>query len=70
MAVRYEDECVCCPKEMGCIGSACQYKNVPYYSCDKCGADEELDGVEIYEYDGNHYCPSCLLELFPKVSAV
>lgn len=67
--VRYENECVGCPKEMGCIGSSCRYRNVPYYICDCCGADEEYDGVDIYEFDGKHYCSDCLIEQFEKVSA-
>lgn len=62
MAVRYENECVGCPKEMGCLGVACRYMNVPYYSCDQCG-----DEGDIYEYEGQHYCADCLLSLFEKV---
>ena len=43
--VKYEDECVGCPKELGCMGSACPNRNVPHFYCDKCG--EEVD--EFYE---------------------
>lgn len=62
MAVRYENECVGCPKEMGCLGDSCPNRNVPHYSCDECG-----DEGDIYEYEGQHYCASCLLSLFEKV---
>ena len=39
--IRYEDECVGCPPEMGCLGSICPNRNVPHYFCDYCG--EEVD---------------------------
>lgn len=52
----YENECVGCPPEMGCLGELCQYREVPYFHCDKCGDDAE------YQYDGNEYCLDCLLE--------
>ena len=35
----FEDECVNCPPEMGCLGKGCPNKRVPHYICDKC--DEE-----------------------------
>ena len=35
--VKIENECVDCPPDLGCIGSACKYKNVPRYYCDICG---------------------------------
>ena len=40
MSKWYEDECVGCPKELGCMGNACPNRNVPHYDCDECG--EEL----------------------------
>ena len=63
MAVRYEDWCVGCPPEMGCMGSCCPNRNVPIYVCDKC--EEEHDAI--YQYDGNDYCRDCFLDLFEQV---
>lgn len=63
LMVRYENDCVGCPPEMGCIGDTCQYRNVPIFMCDQCGEDGD-----IYEYEGQHYCADCLLALFEKVS--
>ena len=37
--IEYEDECVGCPPEMGCLGNSCRYKNVKHLYCDKCNAD-------------------------------
>lgn len=48
--IKYENQCVDCPKEMGCLGNSCRYRNVPVYYCDTCG--DEAD----YEIDGDHYC--------------
>ena len=57
--IRYENECVDCGKP--CV-SNCRFKNVPHFYCDKC--DEE---AELYEFDGEQLCESCLLETVPKV---
>ncbi len=46
--VTYENECVGCPPEMGCLGSACPNRNVKYLYCDKCGEDAE----KLYVVDG------------------
>lgn len=62
--VRYEDQCVGCPPEMGCMGSACPNQNVPVWSCDECG-DED---VELYDYDGSQLCQSCLVSKFKIVN--
>jgi hypothetical protein len=51
--VQYEDECVGCPKEHGCMGSACPNRNVPHLYCDACG--EEVD--EFYE---DELCINCV----------
>ena len=61
--VRYEDQCVGCPPEMGCIGNICRYKNVPVWVCDRC-KDEEID---LWDYDGEEVCESCLKKIVPKV---
>ena len=51
--VKYEDECVGCPPELGCLGSACPNRHVPRLYCDKCG--EEVD--EFYE---DELCIDCV----------
>lgn len=61
--IRYEDECVGCPAEIGCFGSACPNLNVPHLECDDCG--QEVD--DLYEYDDEQICEECLLKRFDKV---
>ena len=56
--IRYENECVSCPSNMGCIGDACIYRYNPVYICDGCG--EEVD--EMFEHDGEQLCLDCLLD--------
>ena len=55
--VTYENECCCCPKEMGCLGERCPNQNVEHLICDDCGKDVD----ELYEYDGEQLCLDCLL---------
>lgn len=57
--IKYEDECVGCPPEIGCRGNACSNRNVPHYYCDDCGDDVE----DLYEYDGEQLCLECLLDI-------
>lgn len=52
---RVENECVCCPPDMGCIGNACPYVNVARYYCDICGEEDVL-----YHYDGQELCIECI----------
>lgn len=61
--IKYENECVCCPANMGCLGSSCPKKNVAYFICDRC--DCEVD--ELYDCDGEQLCEECLLDSFEKV---
>ena len=61
--ITYEDECVGCPTEIGCMGSACPYKNVPHLCCDKC--EEEVE--KLYKYDGQEICEECLLKEFEVI---
>ena len=61
--ITYEDECVGCPTELGCIGSACPYRNVPHLYCDKCKYDVE----KLYKYDGQELCEECLLKEFEVI---
>ena len=53
--VKYENECVGCPPEMGCLGDCCPNRNVPHIYCDKCGEECE----ELYRYDGKELCENC-----------
>ena len=62
--IKYEDECVCCPPEMGCLGDTCPNINVKHLYCDKCKADCE----ELYDYDGEELCEDCLLDSFKKIT--
>lgn len=64
MSIVFEDECVGCPPEMGCLGSVCPNKNVAHYYCDKC--DEEVPPDELYEVDGEDLCAECLKAKFRK----
>ena len=61
-----EDECVGCPKEMGCLGDNCRYKNVHRYFCDKCG--DEFDAEELYVVDGEDVCSDCILNEYQTVA--
>lgn len=60
--LKYENECVGCPPNMGCLGGACPYRNVPVWVCDKCGEEAE----ELWKYEGEELCQDCLLETIPK----
>lgn len=51
----YENDCVGCPTEMGCLGESCPKMNVPYYYCDICGDEAK------YEYGSKEYCLDCLI---------
>lgn len=62
--IKYEDECVGCPPEMGCIGEACIYRNVKHLYCDKC----EEDCEELYVCDGKELCEDCLKRQFDKIT--
>ena len=63
MGIKYEDYCVGCPPELGCLGKYCKYRDVPVWFCDKC--EEETD--ELFEYEGQELCKECLLETVPRV---
>lgn len=66
MARRYEDWCVGCPAEMGCMGSSCPNRNVEIVYCDECGEDNET----IYEFDGEELCLNCIEEKLVKVKEI
>ena len=59
--IKYYDECVGCPAELGCIGNGCPYLNIPHYFCDECGDEEDL-----YFYEDRELCLNCIeRELIP-----
>ena len=62
--IKYENECVGCPKEMGCLGDGCPNRNVKHLYCDKCGDDVE----ELYNFLGEELCEECLLKAFDKIT--
>lgn len=55
--VKYENECVGCPPEIGCFGGSCVKRNVPHYYCDECGAETTL-----YHWDDRQLCAECVIE--------
>ena len=63
MAKKFENECVGCPPEMGCLGSACPNINVPHYYCDCC--DDETD---LYYFDGEELCIDCIKNKLERVN--
>lgn len=67
MAIKYEDECVGCPPELGCLGSACSKRNVPHYYCDGEDCGEEFHPTELYHVDDQMLCVDCLVKQFEKV---
>lgn len=60
---KLENECVGCPKEMGCLGSSCPNRNVPHFYCDECGEEDE----KIYYYDGEELCIECIKNRLEEV---
>ena len=48
-----ENECVGCPPDIGCIGTACPHRNVERVYCDLCGNDAE------YVVDDEELCEAC-----------
>lgn len=63
MAIRYENECVGCPPDMGCLGSACPNRHVPVFICDKC--KQEVD--DLYDYDDKQICLDCIVKQLKKI---
>lgn len=63
--VKYENECVGCPPDMGCMGLACKYRNVPHFFCDQCG--EEMEASELYDVDGEMLCADCILKQYKTI---
>ena len=63
MAVRYEDQCVGCPPEKGCLGHACPNMHIPVWYCDECGEED----VDLYEVDEEEVCAKCALQMLPMI---
>lgn len=61
--IKYEDECVGCPAELGCLGSSCPNKNVKHFYCDEC--KDEVD--DLYYFDGEELCINCIERRLEKV---
>lgn len=57
-----ENECVGCPKEIGCIGSTCPYNSVTHYYCDECGCEATL-----YDTEWGEICSECLMKKYSIV---
>lgn len=53
--VKYENECVGCPPDIGCIGEYCPYLNVPRLYCDECDNEDIL-----YWWDDQQLCLYCI----------
>lgn len=53
----YENQCVGCPSEMGCLGIGCPNRNVPIDYCDQCGCEGAT-----YRIDGEDLCDDCASE--------
>ena len=53
--IRFENECVGCHTNMGCMGSSCPYMHVPYFVCDKCGDEVEM----LYDTCDGQLCEKC-----------
>lgn len=61
--IKYKNDCVGpCPQ--GCIGSACRYRDVPYFYCDKCG--EETDKLYSGSDGYDELCECCAKEEMKK----
>ena len=63
MAIKYIDECVGCPPEMGCLGSACPNIHIPCYYCDDCGEETDL-----YYFEGEELCINCIEHKLERVN--
>jgi len=58
----YENECVGCPPNMGCMGDSCPNRHVLHIECDEC--HDEFYEREIIEENGKDYCEDCYAKLF------
>lgn len=56
--IKFENECVMCPPEMGCLRDSCPNMHVPHFYCDDCG--DEVRPGELFEFDGEELCIDCI----------
>lgn len=54
--IKYANDCVGCPPEIGCLGSSCPQRNVLHTYCDRCGDEARL----FYSFDDEQLCEDCL----------
>lgn len=54
---KIENNCVGCPPEIGCLGSACPYVNIEVYYCDDCG-----DETTLYYFEDMELCINCIIK--------
>lgn len=55
--IEYEDGCVGCPPELGCLGDSCPNRKIIHTYCDCCGEEEQL-----YWYEEEQLCKECITE--------
>lgn len=60
--LRYENQCVGCPPEKGCIGKSCPYMNIPVRYCDVCG-----DYAKYNLENESDICADCARKLLQKI---
>lgn len=60
--IEYENECVGCPPEIGCLGKFCPNRRVPHLYCDECGEETDL-----YWYEDEQLCADCVIDKLQKV---
>ena len=65
--IKYYDECVDCPPEMGCVGRACRYRNIPHYFCDQCGEEFMADDLLTDDDGETMLCEDCILSRYKRV---
>lgn len=56
----YEDMCVGCPPELGCLGRGCPYgEPIPIHVCDRC---ENNSDDCLYIYEDEELCYNCVYD--------
>ena len=57
--IKYINECVGCPPERGCLGSACPNRNIPVVFCDMCGEEIYCEDSRADIDKEYHMCRDC-----------
>ena len=59
--IKYKNDCVGCPPEIGCLGSSCPNRNILHTYCDRCE-----DEAQLYAHNDNteQLCEKCMNEEF------